>query len=273
MSEARSSSSPADESASRDQTIALKRYKLTLAYDGSDFHGWQIQKPPAPEENPVRTVAGVVQSALNYALQQPVKLVGASRTDAGVHARGQVAHFDAATRIPLDRLAAAINSRLPQDIEVMQAERVDPTFNAIRDAKNKQYRYRLFNGEHRLLELRHVVWHCWYELDVDRMNQAAQRLIGAHDFAGFAAIDHNRTTTVRSIFTCRVDREGPQIHIVVQGDGFLYNMVRIIAGTLVEVGRGRLDPHGIDRVLETRDRRLAGPTLPPNGLCLDWVRY
>lgn len=254
-------------------SAALQRYKLVIAYDGTSFHGWQRQV--SADNGELRTVAGAVTAAMQRVLQQPVELVGASRTDTGVHARGQVAHFDATPRIPIDRLSDAINSRLPPDVEVVSAEAVRPEFHAIRDAKSKQYRYRILNSDRRPLERRHVVWHCWWSLDVNRMNDAAHRLIGTHDFAGFANAGHGRTTTVRTIHDCRVRRraEESEIDIVVVGNGFLYNMVRIIAGTLVDVGRGQLEPSDVDSVLTTPDRRLAGPTLAPQGLCLEWIEY
>jgi len=255
----------------------LKRYKLTIAYDGTLFHGWQKQEPV--DQEPLRTVQSVVEKAVAVVTAQRVKVVGASRTDAGVHAKGQVSHVDLATPIPTDRLPHAINSRLPDDVEVLSAEETTPTFDAISDAKRKQYRYRLFNSPHRPLQKRHCVWHCWLRLDVERMNEAARKLIGTHDVAGLANADHGRDNTVRTIFDCFVERpalleaEQPEVHIVVEGSGFLYNMVRIIAGTLVEVGRGRFEPAVIDRILATADRTLAGPTLPPQGLSLEWIRH
>ncbi len=208
--------------------------------------------------------------------RQPISLVGASRTDTGVHARGQVAHFEAATPIPLERLAPAINSRLPDDVEVVEARVVPHSFDAIRSVISKQYRYRLYNADRRPLELRNYVYHCWTPLEFASMRDAAARLVGTHDFAGFAAASHGRLTTVRTIHACRVDASPtlfPEVHLFVEGDGFLYNMVRIIAGTLVEVGRGRFTPEVIDQVLQTGDRRLAGPTLPASGLWLEWIRY
>lgn len=249
------------------------RYKLTIAYDGTLFHGWQKQEPPGQE--PLRTVAGVVEQAINIAAQQPVELVGASRTDAGVHARGQVAHFDAATRIPVERLALAISSRLPEDVDVLDARIVPDRFNSIGHASSKQYRYRIHNSTRRPLDKRFSVYHCWHTLDVARMNDAATRLIGTHDFAGFAAASHGRQTTVRTIFHCHVERDErtSEVHVIVQGSGFLYNMVRIIAGTMIEVGRGAMPPSQIERTLAECDRRLAGPTLPPQGLCLEWIKY
>ena len=248
-----------------------QRYKITLAYDGSDFHGWQKQIPPDGE--PLRTVAGVVEDTLRHVLRQPITLVGASRTDAGVHALGQVAHFDADTPIPIERLAQAVNSRLPGDIEVLTFEPADLRFDAISDAVSKQYRYRIFHTERRPLQQRHCVWHCWTPLDMGRMTAAAVRIVGTQDFEGFAAAGHGRATTVRTVTRCEVERDDPEVHIVVQGTGFLYNMVRIIAGTLVEVGRGRFEPDQIDRLLTSRDRRQAGPTLPAHGLWLEWIKY
>jgi tRNA pseudouridine38-40 synthase len=195
-----------------------------------------------------------------------------------VHARGQVAHFDAATRIPIERLAKAINSRLPDDIDVLHAEPVPEEFDAIGSTKSKQYRYRLYHSERRPLSLRNYVYHCWTPLDVARMNDAARRLIGTHDFSGFTTLHHDRKTTVRTIYDCHVEQPpelAPEVHIVVSASGFLYNMVRIIAGTLLEVGRGRFAPEYVDAILkEGRDpRKPAGPTLPATGLWLEWIRY
>jgi len=253
---------------------AVLRYKLAVAYDGTEFHGWQKQTPP--DEEPLRTVAGELEAVLVRLLGQPINLVGASRTDAGVHARGQVAQFDAAVRIPIERLSDAINSRLPRDIEVVSAESVDNTFDAIGGCRGKQYRYRIFNSRRRPLDRRRYVWHCWTPLDIERMNAGASRLIGTHDFAGFAAAGHGRLSTVRTITSCRIERPDPasvEAHVIVEGNGFLYNMVRIIAGTLVEIGRGHHEPEVIDRVIESCDRSQAGPTLPPEGLWLEWIEY
>jgi len=249
-----------------------KRYMLTIAYDGTAFHGWQKQTPPECE--PLRTVAGVVEDALRHVLRQPLDLVGASRTDAGVHAQGQVAHFDADTSIPLEKIASAVNSRLPNDVEIRSAQIAPARFDAISDATSKQYRYRIFNTAQRPLDKRHTVYHCWTPLDITLMSDAAARLVGTHDFEGFAAAHHGRTTTVRTVLRCEVlTTDAPEVHIVVEGTGFLYNMVRIIAGTLVEVGRGRFTPDVVDRILQSHDRRQAGPTLPPQGLCLEWIKH
>ncbi len=274
MSDEAANSTINDEPSSPPQPDPRPRWKMTVGYDGTAFHGWQKQQPP--DGPALRTVAGEVERTLVQVLRQPITLVGASRTDAGVHALGQVAHFNADTPIPAERMVQAINARLPDDILVHRAEPVDAAFDAISGATSKQYRYRIHNDTMRPLHTRFFVWHCRHDLDVDAMNNAARRLAGEHDFEGFAQINHGRTTTVRSILDCHVETPAaarPEVQIVVVGTGFLYNMVRIIAGTLLEVGRGRLTPQVIDEVLETRDRRRAGPTLGPQGLCLEWIRY
>jgi len=254
--------------------LAMQRYKLTLAYDGSGFHGWQKQQPPDGE--PLRTVQQVVEDALARLLRQPVTVVGASRTDAGVHALGQVAQFDADTPIPTGRLLKALRGRLPDDVDALALEPAPPGFRAINDVTTKQYRYRIWNDDAKPLGYRHLLYHGFVALDAERMNDAAARLVGTHDFAGFTAAHHGRESTVRTIHRCDVSRDPNEPRIItltVEGDGFLYNMVRIIAGTLFEVGRGRFEPGRVDEVLRRGDRRLAGPTLGPEGLCLQWIRY
>ncbi len=261
--------------------LDAKRYKLTVAYDGTAFHGWQRQEPAG--QPVLRTGQGVLEEALVRVLRQPrdeLALLGASRTDAGVHAMGQVCHLNTTSPIPPDRMVRAINSRLPDDIEVRAAEVVAPEFDAIRDATDKQYRYRIFDAPYRPLGLRNLVYQhpMRPSFDVNRMNDAARRLVGTHDVEGFAAVAHGRATTVRTVHACAVETHpltagGRELHVVISGSGFLYNMVRIVAGTLVEVGRGAMDPSRVDAVLATQERRLAGPTLPPMGLCLEWVAY
>lgn len=251
-----------------------QRYKLTLAYDGSGFHGWQKQQPPGGL--PLRTVQQVVEDALIRLLRQPVVVVGASRTDAGVHAMGQVAQFDADTPIPVDRMLKALRGRLPDDVDAVSLEITAPGFRVINDVTRKQYRYRIWNDPAKPLGCRHMLYHGFVELDIDRMNDAAARLVGEHDFVGMTAANHGRLTTVRTVYRCDVERDPAEPRIVtitVEGSGFLYNMVRIIAGTLFEVGRGRFEPGRVDQVLATGDRALAGPTLGPEGLCLQWIGY
>mgnify|MGYP006268479473 CR=1 FL=1 len=252
----------------------MTRFRLTIAYDGTAFHGWQRQT--TREGKALRTVQGVVENALQLRLKQPVNLVGASRTDTGVHALGQTAHFDADCPIPIERLALAINSRLPEDVEIRRAEVADG-FDAIRDVVGKRYRYRVYVGEARPLFRRTQVWHvdpARRRLDPDAMNDAAGRLVGTHDFNGFATAGHGRESTIRTITRCAVEPAGEdELHVIVEGNGFLWNMVRIIVGTLVEVGRGHWPASRVADILTAADRQLAGPTAPPQGLCLAEIFY
>ena len=252
----------------------VPRYGLLVAYDGTAFHGWQRQEPPGAE--PLRTVQGVLQEAVRTVVGEPVTLLGASRTDAGVHARGQVAAFTTSRVIPVERLSLAITSRCPPDVQVRGAMVVPEAFDPISDARAKGYRYSLQHG--RPSEVppplfdRTLVYSTWHRLDPSRMKAAADRLVGRHDFASFTRADHGRESTVRTIHTCTVHATGPhRIEIDVSGDGFLYNMVRIIAGTLVEAGRGRMTPEQVAALLAAPARERAGPTLPPEGLCLSWI--
>jgi tRNA pseudouridine38-40 synthase len=194
-----------------------------------------------------------------------------------VHARGQVAAFTTRTEIPVTRLPRAITSRLPEDVQVWKAEIVPDDFDPIQGAIAKSYRYRIAHScaRHRKpLFGRQYVTHTAYRLDPVRMNEAARLLMGEHDFASLTRLHHGRESTVRTIFDCHVTATSPRrCHIDVTGSGFLYNMVRIIAGTLLEVGRGALAPESIPQILESRDRNAAGPTLPPQGLMLMWIRY
>jgi tRNA pseudouridine38-40 synthase len=273
----------------------MPRHKLVVAYDGTNFHGWQKQfrsevvseelqsaGTPLPgtgatDPAPLRTVQSVVEEAVRMVVREPAHVVGASRTDAGVHARGQVAAFTTTRDIPVEKLPRAITSRLPDDVQVLHAEVVPDDFDPIRGAIAKGYRYRLAHScarHRRPLFDRHFVTHTAYRLDVERMNEAARLFLGEHDFASFARISHGRESTVRTIYECKVTAtRRTRCHLEVAGNGFLYNMVRIIAGTLVDIGRGAMEPDDISKILGARDRNAAGPTLPPNGLCLMWIRY
>ncbi|MBX3385244.1 MAG: tRNA pseudouridine synthase A [Phycisphaeraceae bacterium] len=343
----------------------MPRYKLTIAYDGTDFCGWQKQFPHADavpgaltkfraDDPPVvgfggvegepacaegrdgaladdcatneeddrpraelRTVQAVVERAVRLVVRQPVTVMGASRTDSGVHARGQVCAFSTAeggNALPeeggsdngegrtnferfgggwpaergCDALVRALNARLPADVICRSAEVVADDFDPISGAKRKAYSYTIWNSTQRALWDRRNALHVWHALDVRRMNEAAQALVGEHDFAGFAAAGHGRLTTVRTVYSCAVRAErvvsagqvamsgevaAQRIVIDVSGNGFLWNMVRIIAGTLMEAGKGKIGPERIAEALRTGDRNLAGPTAPAHGLCLEWIRY
>lgn len=255
----------------------MPRIKLTLAYDGTDFHGWQ--KQTTPEGEVLRTVQGVLEDAVREVVREAVNVLGASRTDAGVHARGQVAAFTTTREIPIRRIARAVNSRLPGDVQVRRAELVSAAFNPIGDCTAKGYRYRIAHGcgngggRRPLFDRRTVAW-TGYTLDPGAMNEAARAVIGEHDFTSFTRKHHGRESTVRTVYDCTVTAlSRRRCAIEVSGNGFLYNMVRIIAGTMVEVGRGKIEPSAIPAILAACDRDAAGPTLPPEGLCLMWVRY
>ncbi|MBS3734582.1 MAG: tRNA pseudouridine(38-40) synthase TruA [Phycisphaerae bacterium] len=245
-----------------------RNIKLVVAYDGRRYHGWQRQEPR------LATVQQSVEDAAGRVVGHPVTIYGAGRTDAGVHAAGQVANFYTSNRtIPLEGLRRAINAKLPGDIVIRSAADAANGFHASRSAVGKTYRYRI-----RVAPLRDVmaagqVYHYFRTLDVPAMRDAAGRLVGTHDFVGFAASAEERRTSVRTIRRCEIGQTDEEVHITVEGDGFLYNMVRIIAGTLVEVGRGRWTPERIDRILATCNRRDAGPTAPPDGLYLICVHY
>lgn len=257
------------------------RYKLTIAYRGTRYHGWQQQGvtpnwkgETPPEGEGIPTIQEVLRRTITDVVRHPVVIVGSSRTDAGVHAKGQVAHFDTtAVQIPMEGLRRAVNARLPDDVLVRSIEQVPETFDAIRSTASKRYQYLIWNAIERNCFAADLSWHRWQTLDIDAMAAAAQVLVGEHDFASFAKPGHGRETTVRTVLACDVSRRGPRVVIGVEGTGFLWNMVRIIVGTLVEVGQGRYPPQRVAEMLQARDRTQAGPTAPPQGLYLQWIRF
>lgn len=246
--------------------MAERIIRLDVAYDGTDFSGWQIQ--------PVdRTVQGVIAAALAEMEQQPVTLYGAGRTDAGVHARGQVAHFVTQSRIPLSGYQKGLNAKLPPDVSILAATEAPARFHARFSARGKHYRYTILNAPARHpLQCRYA-WHRIPPLDVDAMHAGARALLGVQDFESFRSASCEREHAVRQIFRLDVTREGDQVLVDVEATAFLKQMVRILVGTLVEVGRGRHPPGWIAEVLSARDRTQAGPTAPPQGLCLEKVYY
>jgi len=247
---------------------ATRNIKLVIAYNGAAYHGWQRQAEG------IDTVQLQVEQAAGRVVGHPVSVNGAGRTDAGVHAEGQVANFHTTNlAIPLKGMRRAMNSRLPHDIAIVSASEAPGDFHASRSAVGKTYRYRIHVSPTRPVMLHRQVCHYWRPLDVEAMQAAGRRLIGTHDFVGFAASADDRETTVRTIFRCDVAAVGPEIHVTVQGDGFLYNMVRIITGTLIDIGRGRWTPERIDEILASCDRTDAGPTSPPDGLTMVCVHY
>jgi len=246
-----------------------RNIKLVIAYNGAAYHGWQRQA------DGIDTIQQQIETAAARVVGHPVIVFGAGRTDAGVHATGQVANFYTTNlAIPLANVRKAINARLPGDIAIRSASRVGEAFHASRSATGKTYRYRIHVAAAKpVMAAGQVYVYPWKPLDVERMRAAGHRLLGRHDFRGLASSAEQRENTVRHVWRCDVAADGPEIHILVEGNGFLYNMVRNIAGTLVEIGRGHWPSERIDRILANCDRALAGPTAPPDGLSLEAVHY
>jgi tRNA pseudouridine38-40 synthase len=244
--------------------------KLTLAYDGTDFAGWQIQ--PA-----ARTVQGTVQSILARITGEPVKLVGSGRTDAGVHALGQVASFETSSAHACGVFYRALNADLPDDITVVSVDEAPAGFHARGSARRKRYRYVIHDSGVHDVFARRYCWQLPYALDERAMQRAAESILGTHDFSSFETAGSERESSVRTVFAVDVSRslaDRPfEVHLEIEADGFLYNMVRAIAGTLVQVGRGARPEQWVGEALAARSRSAAGPTAPPQGLFLLWVRY
>ncbi len=232
-----------------------------MAYDGRAYHGWQAQEGQV-------TVESELNRALGELLKEGICVSGASRTDAGVHARGNLAVFDTHARIPAEKVAAAMNTKLPEDIAVLESYEVAADFHPRHCSSIKTYEYKILNTPVRdPIKNRYMHW-TYVPMDAERMKEAAQYLVGEHDFTSFCSVHAQTDTRVRTIYSLDVSRLGDEISIVVSGSGFLYNMVRIIAGTLMEAGRGHIEPAAVREILEAKNRHLAGPTAPPNGLCL-----
>lgn len=268
----------------------MKRVMLTVAYDGTNYHGWQIQQNG-------ETIEGILNRCLSELLGEPIEVIGASRTDSGVHAMGNVAVFSTMSQIPADKISYALNRSLPEDIRIQKSEEVPAEFHPRQCASRKTYEYRIYCAPFPM-PLKRLYTHFTYvPMDIDLMSQAAAYLVGEHDFKSFCSADAQVETTVRQIDSVQVwtesgierdgkrdskkdihaaeclDRGGQEIVIRVSGRGFLYNMVRIIAGTLMEVGRGHIPPQDMEHILMARDRRAAGPTAPACGLTLVSIEY
>ncbi len=246
--------------------MAVRRIKLTVQYDGSCYHGWQIQPGK-------RTIQGELVEAVSNLVGTRTHVHGASRTDAGVSALGQVALFEVNCPIPTENFPRAISGKLPSDIVVTAAEEAPPKFDLMGGPKAKLYRYTIYAGRHRPVLQLGRCWHIPRPLDVAAMNRAAQLLVGTKDFKSFATAKDRREETVRTIFRCEVTTQDDWIYVDVEGDAFLYNMVRNIVGTLVEVGAGRWTPERMPEIIAAKDRTAAGPLAPAQGLCLMWIKY
>ncbi|MCM1245619.1 MAG: tRNA pseudouridine(38-40) synthase TruA [Roseburia sp.] len=242
------------------------RIKLIVAYDGTNYHGWQSQKNALSVEE-------VLTKALRELTGEQIELAGASRTDTGVHARGNVAVFDTDTRIPPEKIAIAVNQRLPQDIRVMHSEQTADAFHPRYHASRKTYEYSITNAKIQLPTKRLYSYFVYLPLDVGKMEKAAALFLGEHDFAGFCSAGSQVKTTVRTIYDIAVCQNDEDIKIQITGNGFLYNMVRIITGTLIEVGMGRRDYDTVQQAILQADRALAGATAPAHGLTLMKIDY
>ena len=244
--------------------VRKKRIRIWVAYDGTNYHGWQIQ------DNGI-TIEGELNRALTELLGEEIQVIGASRTDSGVHALSNVAVFDTDSPIPAEKICYALNARLPEDIRVLRSEEVPENWHPRRCESRKTYEYRIYRGEIWQPVRRLYTHHVYRELDLCAMEKAAHFFEGEHDFKSFCQVGSQAETTVRKIHRVELEEQGEELVIRVTGAGFLYNMVRIIVGTLLEVGIGRLRPEDIPLILEKKDRSAAGPTAPARGLTL--VKY
>ena len=244
----------------------MRNIKLTIEYDGKDFNGWQKQ----PDR---LNIQGEIEKAIEEITGEKVDLTASGRTDAGVHSLGQTANFKTDSKIPTEKFAKAINSRLKKSIVIKSAEEVDEKFHSRYSVKSKTYRYIINNSENGTAIYRGLEYHVPMKLDYEKMNEAIKYFIGEHDFKAFKASGTSSKSSVRKILDGSVRKEGERAIIEVTGTGFLYNMVRIISGTLLDVGLGKIKPEDIPSIIESKDRTKAGKTLPAHGLYLLQVNY
>lgn len=245
----------------------MKRVRMVVSYDGTAYRGWQLQP------NGV-TIEEVLNRELTALLKEPIAVIGASRTDSGVHARGNVAVFDTENRMPADKICFALNQRLPEDIRVQTSEEVTAEWHPRKANCTKIYEYKVLNRKISMPLERLYAHFCYFNLDLNKMREAAAYLVGEHDFKSFCNVRTQAESTVRRVYDIQVERDaGDVITIRIRGNGFLYNMVRIIAGTLLKTGMGQMEPEAVRTALEARDRQAAGPTAPARGLTLVGIEY
>ena len=244
----------------------MKRIMLTVAYDGTNYHGWQYQ-------NNGKTIEGELNKALSSLLQKNIEVIGASRTDAGVHAMCNAAVFDSDAGIPAEKYSYALNQMLPDDIRIRKSEEVPADFHPRKTDTVKTYEYRIDCEEFADPLKTRYAYFTYVPLDASKMQEAAFHLIGTHDFKSFCSVNTTATTTVRTIYDIQVIRDGVDIIVRITGNGFLYNMVRIIVGTLMDVGRGKYAPDKVKDIMEATDRTAAGPTVPACGLMLKELHF
>ncbi|KXG45111.1 tRNA pseudouridine(38-40) synthase TruA [Tepidibacillus infernus] len=244
----------------------MKNIKLEVSYDGTAFHGFQVQ----PNQ---RTIQGELEDALQRLTNQPVKIIGSGRTDAGVHAKKQVCNFKINHSMPLSKWPVALNALLPEDIVVNSASEVPLEFHSRFDVRQKTYRYSIYHHTYVNIFRRHYTWHYPYPLDVEKMKAVSKVFIGEHDFTAFSSAKTTVENKVRKIYAADLWKKENEIYFQITGNGFLYNMVRIVVGTLVEVGRNKMDPEEVMELFEKKNRSLAGLTAPAKGLTLWDVQY
>lgn len=243
----------------------MRNLKITLQYNGENYCGWQRQ-PNSPG------IQGTVENAIYEITKEKVKVTASGRTDAGVHALGQVANFKTETNIPASRIPDALNAKLPKDISVISCEEVDMDFHARYNACGKTYRYLIYNRPYRSPLYKNLAYHVKYDLDWDKIRLEAKYLIGTHDFVGFMSSGSSVKDTVRTIYDIKIEEHEGITSIEISGNGFLYNMVRIIVGTLVDIGRGRIK-HNMEEIIKSKSRSMCGHTAPAHGLFLKKVNY
>ena len=244
----------------------MRNIKLTIEYDGKDFNGWQKQPNKL-------NIQGEIEKAIYNITKEEVEIIGSGRTDAGVHALGQIANFKTNSNISIEKLPLALNSQLKNSIIIKKAEVVDERFHSRYNAKQKTYRYIINNSKCGTAIYRNLEYCFPIELDVEKMKEATKYFEGEHDFKAFKSSGTSGKNSVRTIYKAIVKKEGERIIIELTGNGFLYNMVRIISGTLLEVGMGKIAPDEIENIIESKDRQKAGKTLPAHGLYLVEVLY
>ncbi len=244
----------------------MKRVMLKVAYDGTNYHGWQIQPN-------VVTIESVLNETLSALFQEEIKVIGASRTDTGVHALGNIAVFDTNARMPADKMSYALNQKLPEDIRIQLSMEVAPDFHPRHQNSRKTYEYKILNCAFPMPVYRLYSYFTYVRLDVGKMREAASCLVGEHDFKSFCSTKTVAETTVRTIYDIHVEKAGDMICVRITGSGFLYNMVRIIVGTLMEAGKGKIAPKDMTDILNACNREKAGPTLPACGLTLIGYEY
>ena len=244
----------------------MRNIKLTIEYDGKDFNGWQKQPNKL-------NIQGEIERAIYNITKEEVDLIGSGRTDAGVHAWNQIANFKTNSNISIEKMAIAINSQLKNSIVVKKAEEVDEGFHSRYNAKRKTYRYVINNTEYGSAIYRNLEYHFPIKLNVEKMQEAAKYFEGEHDFKAFKSSGTSGKNSVRTIYKAEVKTDGERILIELTGNGFLYNMVRIISGTLLDVGLGKIEPSEIEDIINSKDRTKAGKTLPAHALYLVKVNY